>query len=303
MIAISSYENISLGVAAAIVPVICWKIWSVLHIPPCEKSNTAAAAPIPKIGDDTKLTVWGFQKQGEYPSFKNGICDGSPYVCRVECYLRMIDKPYVKNMTTDLSENPRGQAPFANVYGSMVDESSHIIEEIQRKFGIDPKKGLTPEQLMHGHLIRRLLTGSLYWVRLYIAFGTDGGREDFRRETTKNVPFPILPLVMAMVVNSQQAKMDGYGISKCTLQEIIESGKDDLRALAALLGANTYILGTKKATAYDTDVYAFVGHLFYDKTPSEMEWVKEIRKELPTLEGYIHRMRALIFPDLKTKTT
>lgn len=75
------------------------------------------------------------------------------------------------------------------------------LEETKIKFGINPKKGLTPKQLMHGHLMCRLLTSSIYWVRFY----TSRGGHVVRSETAKNVPFPTLPLVMAMMVNLQQA--------------------------------------------------------------------------------------------------
>lgn len=302
MLTVTSYPDVALGVVAGMIPVICWKIWSFVHIPPCSKSRKIASAPIPQLGDDKTLTVWGFQKQGAYPGSHNGVCDGSPYVCRVECYLRFINKPYIKAVSTDLSENPRGMVPFANVYGSMVDDSSRVLEHIQRHFGMDTNKSLTPQQLMHGHFIRRLLAGSFYWVRFYMNFGTEGGREAVRRETGKTVPAPILPLITALIVNSQQARLNGHGLSKLTEEEIIETGKDDLRALSTLLGNSTYILGTKEATVYDTDVYAFVGHLFYDTTPSSLEWVKEIRKELPKLDRYIDQMRSLLFPDLKAKT-
>jgi hypothetical protein len=57
-----------------------------------------------------------------------------------------------------------------------------------------------------------------------------------------------------MVINSQVANLLGQGNGRMPLEEIIEVGKEDLRTLSSVLGNNTYILGTKEASVYDTDV-------------------------------------------------
>jgi hypothetical protein len=298
---VASYEDFALGIAAGLIPVVCWKIWSLFQAPKCAKIQALAAVPVPKLGDDSKITVWGFQKQGDYPGYQNGVSDGSPYVARVECYLRLIDKPYVKAASVDLSENPRGKMPMANVFGTMVDDSARILEAIQCHYDIDADKGLTAQQKANGHLVRRLMTGSLYWVRLHMNFGMEHGREAVRNGFKDSIPAALMPLIFPMVIRGQQANLDGQGIGKLTHNEIIEMGKEDLRALATLLGNNKYVLGTKEATVYDCDVYAFVSHCFYDATPAAMEWVKEIRKELPNLDKYIAHMRTLFFPEIKAK--
>lgn len=298
---VASYEDFALGIAAGLIPVACWKIWSLFQVPKCAHVEARAAAPVPKIGDDSKITVWGFQKQGEYSSYHNGVSDGSPYVARIECYLRLINKPYVKAASVDMSENPRGKMPIANVFGTMVDDSARILEVIQRHYDIDADKGLTAQQKANGHFVRRLLTGSFYWVRYYMNFGTEHGREAVRNGFKDSIPAALVPLIFPMVIRGQQANMDGHGISKLTRDEIIEMGKEDLRALATLLGKNEYILGTKEATVYDCDVYAFVSHCFYDTTPAAMKWVKEIRKELTNLDAYIAHMRTFLFPEIKAK--
>ena len=111
-------------------------------------------------------------------------------------------------------------------------------------------------------------------------------------------------MVAAMIVNSQQANLDGQGFGRMPLQDIISQGEADLRVLNAVVceSKTKFILGTKEATVVDTDVYAFVSHLFYDTTPSEMDWVVGIKEELPKLVQYIDRMRVLIFPEFSGGT-
>ena len=294
------YRDVAYGAVGTFLVFIIYQIYSFLHIRSCGKIQEKALAPIAPLGDDETITVWGFQEEGKYPKFNEGIVDGSPCVARVEVYLRLLGLEYTKKMSADLSENPRSKLPFANVYGRMVDDSSKIIDAIDESMNRDPLDSLNQQQLVQAHLIRRLLTGSFYWVRYSMNFGTEIGRQAVIEETAKTVPGPILPFVAAMIINSQQANLDGQGIGRMPLNEVIAQGEADLRVLNAILSDSKtkFILGTKEATVVDTDVYAFVSHLFYDTTPSEMDWVVAIKEELPKLVQYIDCMRDLIFPEL-----
>ncbi|KAG7372085.1 hypothetical protein IV203_018228 [Nitzschia inconspicua] len=224
-----------------------------------------AIKPIKKMGDDTTITIWGFHAMNEYhPGL--GITDGSPYVARVECYLRLLKQDYIKRVSVDLSENPRSKLPFVNVFGKMVDGSSNILSEIDRALGKEDGHSknnllLSIEQRNAAHLILRMLTGILV------------------------------------------ANLMGQGTARVPLMEIVEEGQADLRVLASLLrqSKTPYILGTTEPTVVDTDVCAFVSHLFYDVTPSQMDWVVTIQDELPDLVLYIDRMRNLLFPELDKK--
>ena len=276
-------------------------VYSLLKVESCADIQKKALQPIPPLGDDGAITVWGFQKEGEYPAYERGVCDGSPYVARVEVYLRLLKQPYVKKVSMDLSENPRSKLPFANVYGQMVDDSGKIIDAINAAKNIgDPLVALSKDHQTQAHLIRRLLTGSFYWVRYDMNFGTETGRQAVKDELAKTLPLVARPFVNAFVIKSQAANLFGQGTGRMPLYEVIEQGEADLRALTALLwkSKTKYILSTAKPTVIDTDVYAFVSHLFYDTTPSEMDWVIAMKDELPLLVQYIEHMRELLFPEL-----
>jgi Glutathione S-transferase N-terminal domain/Glutathione S-transferase, C-terminal domain len=297
-------HEVLLGVAMGLGMWFVKSVYNFLHVRSCASIQQQALKPIPKLGDDSQITIWGFQKLDEYHPGR-GIADGSPYVARIECYLKLLQKPYVKQVSVGLSENPRTKLPFANVNGKMVDDSSSILVEIDKALGMDPLTKLSKAQQVQAHLIRRLLTGSLYWVRYAMNFLTEKGREELRMEFSRTTPAPLVPLVYALVINSQVANLMGQGTGRMPLMDIVEQGQADLRCLASIVQASKtpYILGTPEPTVIDTDVYAFVSHLLYDTTPSQMDWIVNIQEELPDLVQYVDRMRNLLFPELKLKAS
>mmetsp|Transcript_28123 Transcript_28123/g.58874 ORF Transcript_28123/g.58874 Transcript_28123/m.58874 type:complete len:105 (-) Transcript_28123:134-448(-) len=93
----------------------------------------------------------------------------------------------------------------------------------------------------------------------------------------------------------------GQGTGRMPEEDIIQAGKDDLKALSITLGKQEYLLGTKSPTSIDCDTYAtlafFFGHPFFAKMP----WVAECRKEYPNLELFFERMKNQLYPELKNK--
>jgi glutathione S-transferase len=273
-----------------------------IHVAPAVATvQKLATTPVPYLGNDEVITVWGFDKSGCNRDWNQGVSDQSPFVCRVEAYLRLIRKPYVKEETKGLRENPRGKVPIANVKGIMVDDSTRIIETIKNTFGITVDDKLTPEQRTQGYLIQQLLQHSLYWVLLHQNFGTELGRTNFSKEFAKlSMPGYMKFLLTKMIYRKLNGQLCGSGYGLIPAAELVKRGQADIRALSSLLKDNKYILGTSEATSYDSDVYSFVSMLFFDTNQSAFQWVTEIKEECLNLVEYVKRMRKLLYPELHT---
>lgn len=276
------------------------RIRKLLTYPTTESIEHAATKPLPHMGDDEVITIWGFEEYGDYPTHHFGNVD-SPYVARVEAYLRLIDVPYKKAKSRGGSENPRHKVPFANIRGRMVDDSSRIIETLREVFSVDIDSGLTKEQATTGHLIRQTLQGSLYWVILHQMFDVPEGRRIFSAYKTAALPPVVSTFIMRMILRVQRANLVGCGVGRLPHSEIVKKGQDDTRAISSILGDHKYILGTAKPTSFDSDVYAFIVFLFYDETQVVQPWVQEMKKECPNLVDYVKRMRGLLYPELEKR--
>ena len=291
-----------LGALSALGSLLAYKVWKLFQYPSLASIQKTATEPVKKAGsDDNTITVWGFHLREEHPAFYQvGVPDASPYVTRVECYLRLLKKDYSKKKTNMMTENPRRKVPFCNIYGTMMDDSQRILDHLKANYADDSVEYLTDAQKITGHLIQRMLTGNMYWVCLHTAFGTDAGRDNFRAQlVTEHVPFVLRPLISSMVFRLQNGHLKECGMANFPHNEILERGKADLRVLNKMLGKQTTILGTPKPTVYDTDVYSFVCNLFYHPAVSEEEWVQDLKREMPLLEQYVARMRSLLFPELQ----
>jgi len=195
-----------------------------------------------------------------------------------------------------MSENPRHKIPYANIKGTIVDDSSRIIATIQEKFAPVSEK-LTEEQILQGHLIRTMLSDSLYFVLAYAAFDTPTGRK-FVNESLKEKPIPafLRPLVSWIYFNSEHANLYGQGYGRYPEADTIKKGQDNIRALATALGGNAFILGTKEPTVYDTDVYAFMCHVFNEPFISLFPWTAELKEKHPNLVEHLARMKEILYP-------
>ena len=284
-----------LGATSATVAVLVYKIYQLFQSPDLKAIEKVCSKPLPAMGDDTKITIWGFEGEGAHPSLSLGITDDSNYVMRVEFYLRLIKKDYVKAESQGAMENPRGKLPFANLNGTMMDDSSAIISALRNIYD-DPDEHLTEDQLNTGHLIRELLFGSLYWVLLHQNFDTPTGRQYFREDMRKLPPI-VRDLVCAMVFRNMHASMHGSGVGRRPHAEIVKRGQADVRCLAHVLGKQKYFFGDKP-TSYDTDVYAWLVLLFYSRAQVANPWVEDIKKECANLVEHTDRMRQLLFPEL-----
>ena len=72
--------------------------------------EAAARKQLPHMGDDSKVTLWGFEAAGEHYGCGYGVPDASPYVCRVEAYLRLVGVPY---LTRSLALKEAARTPAA----------------------------------------------------------------------------------------------------------------------------------------------------------------------------------------------
>jgi glutathione S-transferase len=154
-------------------------------------------------------------------------------------------------------------------------------------FGKGPDAALDEAQRARGHAIRRLVEEHLYWVLVQNRWRIDAHWEAFMEAIfgdwrTDAEVAAVLPHVRAEVLG----QLHGQGLGRHSVAEVWELGRSDIRALAGLLGDQSFFLGAQP-TSLDATVHTFLEHF---RVGTDNPIADEIRAHAG-LVGYGERMR------------
>src|SRR6185503_16489589 len=95
-----------------------------------------------------------------------GLSDLSPFVTKVEVYLRLAKLPYelVPFSPEMFACAPKGKYPCIVDGEETIPDSSFIIEHLKRKYGDPLDAKHAPAERAAGHAIKRMLEENFYWV-------------------------------------------------------------------------------------------------------------------------------------------
>lgn len=222
-----------------------------------------------------------------------GVPNLSPFVLKVDCYLRMIGLPYELcsfRFLADFVQAPKGKIPYIEDNGLKVADSGFILEYLQTTYG-DRLGEHRLSQRDHAIALgmRRLMEEHLYFVMGYARYI----EEDVWRQY-KDVLFgryrdtpTELDAAVAQYRDIVRSYLHGQGLGRHSRAEVYALGNADVTALSAYLEDRPYFLG-EEPTALDATAYGFLANIFYVgyETPLEAH-----AKALPNLWAYCERIR------------
>src|SRR5215471_15486485 len=94
-----------------------------------------------------------------------GLPDISPFVTKVDCYLRMVQLPYerVKLPAVELAKTSKGKLPIIEDRGRQIADSDFIVQYLKATYGDPLDSSLTPRERATGLALRRMMEEGLYW--------------------------------------------------------------------------------------------------------------------------------------------
>lgn len=222
----------------------------------------------------------------------------SPFVLKLETYLRMAKIPYEVDFEQPLG--PLGKSPWITFNGKDYPDSQLIIELLNDKLNVDLDKNLTEEQKAIAHSTRRLLEASWIWP-----FALDRwvySKQDFSKWLYLPIP-RFLQKIMFIRFGAGVKKIgDLAGVTKFGRPQVEKFGLQDLKALSVLLGNKAYMFGDEP-TEVDCTVFGMTTMSLYasqDSSPFKIA----IETEYTNLKEHNARMKERFYPDweeLKTK--
>jgi len=217
-----------------------------------------------------------------------GLADVSPFVTKVDVYLRLAGLPYklVPFSMESFTAAPKGKLPYIVDGHETIADSSFIVDYLKTKYSDPLDAKLGPSVRAAGHAIKRMLEENFYWVIV---------AERWRDTKTAVDQYPVMvgqpPEFVKAVTDSLLGELRGHGMGRHSADEVENIGKADLIALSDFLGENPYLLG-QEPTSYDATAYSFVAHTIQPDYDSRM---KIFIKTLPNLIRYWDRLKSSLY--------
>ncbi|MBV8508161.1 MAG: glutathione S-transferase family protein [Alphaproteobacteria bacterium] len=217
-----------------------------------------------------------------------GLVDISPFVTKLDVYLRLVELPYklVPFSMESFTAAPKGKLPYIVDEHETIADSSFIVDYLKKRYSDPLDAKLGPSVRAAGHVIKRMLEENFYWVIV---------AERWRDTKTAVEQYPVVvgqpPEFVKAVVDSLLGELRGHGMGRHSADEVENIGKADLIALSDFLGENPYLLG-EEPTSYDATAYSFVAHTIQPDYHSRM---KRFIKTLPNLMQYWDRLNSRLY--------
>jgi glutathione S-transferase len=203
--------------------------------------------------DDAMLTLYS------WPALC-GVADNNGYGLKVYAFLKLTEVPFAHEHIFDATNAPRGQLPYIDDDSEIIGDSETIIAHLIRKYRLTIDDALAVTQRDTDHLVTRMLD-DLYWVMSYSRWKDDRYWPAFRDMLLREHPSVTeKSLLKAKAYNAQRYHYAGIG--RYEADAAIARGLADLRVLARLIPANSFV-HSDKPTSIDAGIYGFIANIYF----------------------------------------
>jgi glutathione S-transferase len=235
------------------------------------------------------LTVYSFG-----PAF--GLADPSPYVVKLETWLRMARVPY-RNERGDLRKAPKKKIPYVADGNRLISDSSHIIEYLEEKHG-DPlnEKRFGKTDRAVAQALKSLFEADLYFIVAYLRWWNDDDFEIMKPVlsatlSASGVPKFAVPAVLMLARRSARGQIDGQGTGRHAREEVYAMGRTLVEAASELLGSKKFFMDDLPSKI-DATAYGMLSGIIY--TPFDNP-VKACALDRPNIVAYCDRIRDMFW--------
>lgn len=226
-----------------------------------------------------------------------GTPDFSPFVIKLETWLRLADVPYTRRNGLP-PQAPKGKIPYVDLDGTFLGDSQLIIEAVTRRYDVRLDEGLDPVDAARGRAIRRMIEEGTYFLTLRMRWIEEDGWAHQYPAFKTMFPAPLAPLAMAWIRRTTRRNAWAQGAGRHTREEVVAMAVADLEAIELLLGDQPFVLGAKPRSV-DATVYAFLTAV--QKHPGTTPVHEAARR--PALAAYTERIASRWWPATELAAT
>jgi glutathione S-transferase len=234
-----------------------------------------------------KIVLWQMQPVWNLPN-------ASPFCMKVQAWLNLAGLDYE---TRPLERPPRSKTkkvPYIErADGTLLYDSSHIIQQLSREHGVDLDASLSPQRRAEGLLLQRTFEEHLYFIALAERWLDDSNWVLVRDAYFASVPALVRPPIGWFIRRSVRKAAWGQGMGRLSEDERLARARCDLEAIACFLEERRFLLGDSPTTV-DATAIAFLANLYEAPLRSGL---RDLAAEFSSLRRYYDELRPIAFPD------
>ncbi len=221
--------------------------------------------------------------------------DVSPFVYRLETWLRMAEIPYesrILSVAGALKTAPRRMIPFIDLDGERLGDSSLIINWLIDLHD-DPLNDsrLSVEQRNLGELIKTLCEHELFYIMTYGRWN-DGDWVTFAHRVAHPVPGFLVSIMKGRIKKKAESMLYNFRLGRFDQEHIRKIFKEKLTQIDSFLDQKPFLFGDEPST-YDAGLYAILASIVH--FPLQNPHV-EIARSHPGIVQYCDRIKETYFP-------
>ena len=226
-----------------------------------------------------------------------GIPGFSQSCLKLETWLRMTGIPY-EVAAPDFGVSPKGKVPYIEHNGTLIGDSTLILEYLKKAYAKDPDNELGPHERAVSLAFRRMIKENLFWVAIQSRYFDDQGWGIYKKLvialTAPDAPVEEQERRAADFREYMRGQIRGHGIGRHTPHEIYEIGIADITAIGEFLGDKPYFMGDRPSTV-DATIYAYMVNFIAPPIESP---AKEHARKQGNLLNHCRRMQQKYFPEV-----
>lgn len=221
----------------------------------------------------------------QYPKAFN-LPSLSPFCIKVEFFLKLAKLPYEVKVEVNPAKGPKGKMPFIEDQGKSIPDSSFILKHLIQEYHLEHLEISDSGLRAKAHAFKMMIEESLYFILLYSRWVDEDG---FRIIEKAFVPmFP--PLIggpfLRVIRKNLKRQAFAQGLGRHSKEEVYQIGKDQIEALAILLGENDFFF-EDKISVFDATAYSFLSTILKQPIDSPL---KSALLEKSRLCSYVKRL-------------
>lgn len=221
-----------------------------------------------------------------------GVVDPSPFVLKVDAYMRMANIEYESFPSVDnLKKSPKGKLPFIMDGEKKIADSEFIISYLQEKFQVNLDSNLSAEQKSIAYLIGKSLDENLYWCLVYSRWVKDETWVQVKKAFFGSMPFPLKFIVPPIARKGVTSALYKQGLGRHSDEEIKIISDRTFKSLSDLLGDKSYFFGDSPCT-FDATAFGFLAQFISVSLNNE---INDLARQYSNLVDYCSHINATYY--------